>query len=181
MALELGPVQILFGTAGAEADQGKSQGGVVVNITDDSSPLLSDQEGTAPEDEVITGTNVSVVIPFAEHDFAKTAFATGQTVFGTNAGVAGESKVGTSLLAQAESLILKKYVDGVASTDPADWITFPAAAPRSEIELTYNAADQRVMQVTFTCFPATVSANWGTASPVDKTVRYYFGDETATS
>jgi hypothetical protein len=179
MALELGPCQVAYGTSGSETDLGKTFGGVTVRISDDSVDLKSDQFGTSAEDTVITGTNVEVELALAELDLATMATALGQTLAGD--AVPGENKVGTSLLAESQSLKLTKYVGGTVSTDAADEITFPAAAPISNVELTYDAENQRVMRLTFKCFPAAVTANWGAGTTSEKTVYYYFGDETATS
>jgi len=181
MALELGPCQVKFGTAGSEVDLGKTQGGVVIHLSQDVTDLMSDQFGSAPEDAVITGDHAEVEIPFAELDFDLIASILNQTKFGANAGVPGENNVGTQMLANAQSLLLIKYSAGVPSTDLADQIRFPAAHPKSDVELTYDAENQRVLKATFRCFPKIVNANWGTASPANKTVLYIFGDETATS
>ena len=182
MALELGPCQVKYGDSGSETDLGKTMGGVTVRINDDSVDLRSDQFGSSAEDTVITGTNVEVELALAELDFDTIATALGQTAFGTTpSGVPGENKVGTQLLAIAKSLVLTKYSGGIPSTEAVDTITFPAAAPVSNVELSYDSENQRVMRVTFKCFPATVNANWGTGAAVDKTVYYYFGDNTVTS
>jgi len=183
MSLELGPCGAYFGTAGAETSLGKTFGGVTVKITDDVVDLKSDQYGTSPEDSVITGTIVEVEMSLAEVAFDELAIALNQDKFGTGltGGVPGENNVGTSLLAAAQSLVLKKYIAGSESTDPVNHITFPAAAVKSDVELTYDADNQRVLKITFKCFPATVSTNWGTASAIDKVVTYYFGDNTVTA
>jgi len=183
MALELGPCQVKFGTAGSEVDLGKTHGGVTVKITDDSIDLKSDQYGSSPEDTIITGTTIEVETALAEVTFDELAIALNQTKFGTllTGGIPGENNVGTSMLTNAQSLVLVKYVDGAPSTDDTDLITFPAACPVSDVELSYDADNQRVLKLTFKCFPATVSANWGTSSSVDKVVTYYFGDNSVTS
>lgn len=182
MALELGPCQVKFGTAGSEVDLGKTMGGVTVRISDDSVDLKSDQYGSSAEDVIITGTTVEVELSLAELDFDTMALALGQTAFGAApAGVPGENKVGTSLLGISKQLVLTKYSGGAVSAAAADEITFPAAAPVSNVELSYDAENQRVMRLTFRCFPKVVNANWGAGTASDKTVLYYFGDETATS
>lgn len=181
MALELGPCEVKFGTAGSETDLGKTQGGVIVRISEDVVDLKSDQFGSAAEDGVITGTHAEVECPFAEVDFDLLATVLNQTKFGADAGVPGESNVGTALLANAQSLLLTKYVNGVVSTTLTDQIRFPAAHAKADSELTYDAENQRILKAIFRCFPKTVNANWGTGSASDKTVLYIFGDETATA
>jgi hypothetical protein len=182
MALELGACKVYFGTSGAEVDLGKTNGGVTVRIADTSADLKSDQNGESPEDTVITGTTVEVELQLAEMDLSKlNSILQSQNASPNDDFVAGENRVGTSLLAIAKSLLLKKFVNGVESTDVANHITFPKAAPISNVELKYDGTNQRVVACVFKCFPATVSANWGTATAIEKTVTYYFGDNTVTS
>ena len=184
MALELGPCGVFFGTAGAEVDLGKTLGGVSIKITDDSVDLKSDQYGTGPEDSVITGTTVTVEMSLAEITFDDLAIALNQTKFGTllTGGIPGESNVGTAMLANSDSLVLKKYVAGAVSATATNHITFPAAHAVGDIELSYDADNQRVMKVMFKCFPLEVAANWGTAvATTKKTVSYYFGNNAVAS
>lgn len=177
MALELGPCKVEFNSV----DFGKTLGGVVIRFKDDYVDLKSDQYGTAPEDTIITGNYADVEVPLAELDFAKIAVALNQSVFGSSAGVAGENNVGTSLKTSGAALVLTKYVNGAPSTNAADKITFPLASCVTDAEMTYDAANQRVMKAMFKAYYTTVNANWGTGTPGDKTVLYYFGDETAIS
>jgi len=183
MALELGPCGVFYGTAGSEVDLGKTHGGVTIRMSDDRVDLKSDQYGTGPEDTVITGTAVEVEMALAEVTFDELAIALNQTKFGTalTGGIPGENNVGTSMLANAQQLLLKKYVDGGVSTDKTTWITFPAACPVSDVELTYDAENQRVLKLVYKCFPVSVTAKWGTSSDNAKIVSYYFGDETVES
>jgi hypothetical protein len=171
MALELGPCDVAYGTSGSETSLGKTSGGVTVTIKDDSVDLLSDQYGSSPEDTIITGTTVEVSMALAEITMETLAsiLQPQQTTSATDA-MAGLNKVALSLLANAQSLLLTKYVDGAASTDVADTIIFPAAAPVGDVELAYDASNQRVLNATFKCFPGTVN---------NLECLYYFGDEAA--
>jgi len=181
MALELGPCEVKYGVAGSEVSLGKTQGGVTLRISDDSVDLKSDQYGTSAEDTIITGTTVEVEANFAEVSFALIAQILNQSVFGAAAGVLGENNVGTSLKSVAKSLVLTKYVNGIPSTDPLDTITCPLAAPLGKLELAFDADNQRVLPATFKCFPKAVTAKWGTAGDLEKTVSFYFGNAAATS
>jgi hypothetical protein len=181
MALELGPAQIKWGESGLEEDLGKTLGGVTVRISDSSVDINSDQFGEAPEDTILTGTTVEVECPFAEVSYSLLSKILFQDTFGTKVGFAGENNTGTSLKANGKSLLVIKYVNGVPSTDLADVIHFPLAAPVPNIELSYDSSNQRVATATFKCFPSTVSANWGGATVSDKVVSYWFGDETQTA
>lgn len=184
MALELGPCSVKFGTLGSEVDLGKTFGGVVVKMSDDSVDLKSDQYGSSAEDTVITGTTCEVELSLAELDFDTIATALNQDIFGaTNApkGVLGENKVGLSLLSVANALKITKYVGGAESTSAADTITFPKAAAVANVELQYDAENQRVMKLTFKCFPGAVTGNWGSTGTSSKTLLYWFGDKAATA
>ena len=181
MALELGPAQIKWGETGSEEDLGKTLGGVVLRISESSVDLQSDQYGEAPEDTVLTGTTVEVECPFAEVGHELLAKILLQDSFGTNPSFAGENNTGTSLKSNGKSLLVTKYVNGAPSTDAEDVIHFPCAAPVPNIELSYNASNQRVATAVFKCFPISVNAEWGGASASDKVVSYWFGDETQTT
>jgi hypothetical protein len=169
MALDLGPCQVLFGTAGSEADIGKTQGGVKVAFSEDVVDLMSDQYGSQPEDQAITGHTATIVTALADYSVENLAIALNQTVkqINTKLGFKGSSLVGTKLSTKGKSLLLKKYVDGIVSTDENNWIRFPVAAPTGAFELMFDGATQRVIEVTFQAFPD------------GSDVLYFIGDEDA--
>jgi hypothetical protein len=169
MALDLGPCQVLFGTAAAEVDIGKTQGGVRVAFSEDVVDLMSDQYGSQPEDQSITGHTATIVTALADYSVANLAIALNQDELqlGSKKGFKGSSLVGTKLSTKGQSLLLKKYVDGIVSTDENDWIRFPVAAPTGAFELTFDGATQRVIEITFQAFP---DAN---------SILYFVGDEDA--
>lgn len=160
-------------------DLGKTNGGVTLRISDESVDLKSDQYGTAPEDTIITGTICEVDANFAEIGFDLLAKVLHQTVIGLDSGVIGENNVGTSLLADDKELQLIKYVNGIPSALLIDRMTLPLASPIGKLELAFDADNQRVLPTTFKCFPKAITAKWGTAGDLTKTVTYFFGDETA--
>ena len=169
MSLELGPCQVLWGTVGAEVDIGKTEGGVVVTFATDVADLLSDQFGTAPEDQVVTGQKASVACPLADITLENLAIALNQTVktIGEGSGIAGENIVGTKLSTKAKSLLLKKYVNGSPSSDTQEWVRFPKAAPQGNFDYSFTKDGQRIIAVVFTAFQD------------DSGFPYYLGDETA--
>ena len=171
MALELGPCQVLFGTKDAETDLGRTEGGVVATFATDVADLVSDQYGTAPEDQVVTGQKVTIECPLANITLANLAIALNQTekAIGADSGVAGGNIVGTKLSTKANSLLLKKYVNGAASTDSQDYVRFPEAAPQGNFDYSFTKDNQRIVKITFTCFPD------------DDDYLYYLGDETAST
>jgi hypothetical protein len=156
-ALELGPCAVYYGTAGAEADIGATVGGVKFTSTMDVADLLSDQTGTSPDDQVITGMGAEIEIPFAYVDIESFAKVVPGATLYTQATPYKKllqvvPPVGTSLRSTAKSLILKKIVGGVASTDKNDWYTFPIAACVTNIELTFDASTQRRITARFRAF-----------------------------
>jgi len=153
--LDLGPCQILFGAKGSEIDLGKTEGGVRVSFTTEVAELHSDQFGVSPEDGVISGQGATIVAPLADYTLANLALALNQdlTALAGKHGVAGDLLTGTKLSTKANSLLIKKYVGGIPSTDTEDWIRFPKAAPTGTFEISFAKADQRIIEVTFTAYP----------------------------
>lgn len=169
MSLELGPCQVLFGTAGAEADLGKTEGGVVVTFATDVVDLASDQYGTTPEDQVVSGQKATIACPLADITLANLAIALNQTkkTSGADSGIAGVNLVGTKLSTKAKSLLLKKYVNGSVSSDTQDHLRFPEAAPVGNFDYSFTKDGQRVIALTLTAYPD------------DDNYLYFLGDETA--
>lgn len=171
--LDLGPCRVYYGThAGdAESDLGKTQGGVRVAFAEDTADLLSDQWGSQPEDQVITGNGVEIIVPLADYTLDSLEIALSQTELhiGADSGISGERLVGTKkgTPTTGKSLLLKKYVDGEISEDTQNWMRFPVAAPIGNFEVMFDAASQRIIEVTFRAYPD------------DNDRLYFIGDETA--
>ena len=166
--MELSPCAVYFGVEDAEADLGRTEGGVRVAFTTDVADLMSDQWGTQPEDQVITGQGCRVTIPLAEYTFANLAIALNQTAAGGISGlIEGARLVGTKMSVQGQSLLLKEYVNGVISENEDNWMRFPIAAPVGSPEILFSKTDQRIIEIEFVCFPDTSD------------ILYYIGDEQA--
>jgi len=170
MALDLGPCRVYWGASGSEEDLGKTQGGVVVTFSQDVADLKSDQFGTSPEDQAITGHAVTIMVPLADYGLDSLATALGQTkkILGDDEGIKGSVVVGTLKSAGANSLLVKKYSNGVISTDENDWMQFPLAAPDGNVEVRFDGENQRIIETTFRAYP------YGSDS-----VLYYIGDDSA--
>jgi len=169
MGLELGPCSVSFGTKDSEVDIGRTEGGVVVAFSTSVVDLVSDQYGTSPEDQVITGQGAVITCPIANITLANLAIALNQSVktLGEDLGIKGKNLVGTKLSTKAQSLLLKKYVDGAESTNTQDYLRFPEAAPQGNFDYSYSKDGQRIISVVFTAFPD------------DDGYLYYMGDEDA--
>ena len=169
MSLELGPCHVLFGAKDAEVDIGKTEGGVVVNFATDVVDLMSDQFGTSPEEQVVTGQKTTITCPMAEVTLANLAFALNQSLktSGEASGIAGENIVGLQLSTKAQSLLLKKYIGGGPSEDTQNWLRFPKAAPQGTFDFGFSKDSQRIASVVFTAFSD------------DNQNLYYIGDEAA--
>lgn len=161
--LDLGPCEVKFGTEDGEDDLGKTEGGVEVAFTTDVADLLSDQHGTSPEDQVITGQGALITVPLAEYTLANLAKALNQTLDGDI--IDGASLVGTKLSTKAQSLLLTKYVDGVVSSNADDCMRFPKAAPQGSPTIRFSKSDQRIIEIVFIAFPD------------DSDNLYYIGEE----
>lgn len=164
--LELSPCAIYFGTDNSEADLGRTEGGVRVAFSTDVADLMSDQWGSQPEDQVITGQGCRVTVPLAEYTIENLAIALNQTVIGTGL-IEGDRLVGTKMSAKAQSLLLKEYKNGVVSENEDNWMRFPVAAPVGSPEILFSKSDQRIIEIEFICFPDVSD------------ILYYIGDEEA--
>ena len=164
--LELGPCQAKWGAAGSEADLGETEGGVRVVWTTDVADLLTDQFGSQPQDQVITGQGARITVPLAEFTVAHMGLALNQSLVG-GVLVEGDRLVGSKMSDKGQSLLLKAYVDGAVSELPADWIRFPIAAPVGSPEIAFSKADQRIIEIEFIAFPDVLN------------ILYYIGDEAA--
>lgn len=171
MALELGPCEVSFGehSGDAEVNLGKTEGGVIITFATDVVDLLSDQFGTTPEDQVISGQKASIACPLADITLSNLALALNQSVksIDGDSGIKGKNLVGTKLSTKAKSLLLKKYVNGEVSTDTQNWVRFPEAAPQGNFDYSFTKDGQRIISLVFTAFPD------------DDNYLYYLGDETA--
>jgi len=150
--LDLGPCQVNYGTAGAEVDLGRTEGGVRVAFATDVTDLMSDQWGTQPEDGVITGQGARITVPLAEYTLTNLGIALHQSLIGDGL-IEGVRLVGTKMRSLAESLLLKKYVDGVVSANEEDWIRFPVAAAAANPEILFDKSTQRIIEVEFIAYP----------------------------
>lgn len=164
--LDLGPCQVNFGVADAEVDLGRTEGGVRVAFATDVADLMSDQWGTQPEDQVITGQGARITVPLAEYTLENLRIALNQDLLFDEL-IEGGRLVGTKMRSLAYSLLLKKYVDGAVSQDDLDYMRFPKAAPVGNPEILFSKDSQRIIEIEFIAFPD------------DDDILYFIGNEVA--
>ena len=150
--LDLGPCAVYFGTHPDEANLGRTEGGVRAAFATDVADLMSDQWGTQPEDGVITGQGARITVPLAEYTLTNLGIALHQSLIGDGL-IEGVRLVGTKMRSLAESLLLKKYVDGVVSANEEDWMRFPVAAASANPEILFDKSTQRIIEVEFIAYP----------------------------
>lgn len=159
---ELGPCQIYNNTDGK--DLGKTMGGITLNIEETYQALNTDQDGTTPVDEKITGTNVTVTANLANITLSNIALGLKQSVAGAGADqyVLVTPNAGTSLLDNGKEICIKPYVDGSPTTDESNMILLPKAGIRANMNLQYDVDTQRVIALTLTGYPdSTITGNLG--------------------
>lgn len=163
--LDLGPCQVTFdGT-----DLGNTEGGVVFTISTTVTDLYTDQLGTTPAEQVITGRGATVVVPMAQSTLARLVAIHPGWRLVSDSGTPANQKivmtqgVGTSALGDsaAKQLVIKPYAAGAVSTAATTdkWVTLPKAMPSAEVNWTYGKDQQRIATVTFTILPDPDQAN----------------------
>lgn len=145
---DLGPCQVIFdGTS-----LGETLGDVIFRSTVESRQIREDSKGTTPVDEILIGAGVQVEVPMTRSSLAQLAAAIpGATISGSIMTVS--SPVGQSQVGVAGVLVLKPLTGAGLQVGPqASWLTVPIAAPRTDLEITYNVENQRVYKVMFIGF-----------------------------
>lgn len=149
---QLGPCKVEYPEG---TDLGKTSGGLTLTVEETFAELTTDQDGESPVDEYVTGTTVTVEGSLAEITLENIAKIHKVEVVedGENEKVEIKPNVGTSLLNQAEAMILKPYDGGTVSENAKDWITLHKAGMKANTSLNYNASDQRTLNFTATGYP----------------------------
>ena len=148
---DLGPCQITFNSIGL----GKTKGGVTFRDSNIQVPVLEDQAGATPVDDIITGRTIEVEVPMSRSTLAQlSAVIPGASDGGSFMLV--KNQAGIARAVTAAKLVLQPLVDGVASGDA---LTIFLAAPSADIELTFDNENQRVYKITFKAYPDSDNAN----------------------
>lgn len=144
---KLGPCKVEVGGS----DLGKTEGGVTVTFEETYAPLHTDQDGENPVDEVCTGTTVSVEGSLAKMTLDNVAKLFKQTTSGSKVEI--KTNIGTSLLANAETMVLKPYDGGTVTGDATEWLTVHQASFKANPSLNFNKSDQRLLAFTASGYP----------------------------
>lgn len=154
---DLGPCQVLFGTT----DLGSTFGGVKFRYSEEDTPVMEDQEGTASVDDIITGYKCEIEVPLTRMALASlNSVLAGCSGSGTEVAsgyITVRASVGTSRYDRAQKLTLKPIVGGVASTDSDEWLIVWKSSPRPDFELAYDATGQRIYKLMFKGFADTTA------------------------
>lgn len=145
--------------AGIETFLGALGDQTAVNISATASPLTAAQSGTQARDKVITGGSFQIAAPLKEitlENFAL-AFPNAILIEGTDGRRRLDFvvRVGESLRkSRGTTLVLKKIIGGVESSNPDDILTVPEASPvDAQVSLTFSPTEQRVLAAVFEAWP----------------------------
>ena len=161
----IGPCSLNWENKTGGTALGKTLGEVKVKMTQNFAEIKNDQDGAGPVDGIITGLAVEVVTPLSEATVAILAEILASATLTALTGQAGKFSalggVGTQMYANAAPLILVRYVDGIESTDQDDHMEFLKAYPVIDAELAFGPEGQRVVNVTWKCFPSQATGDVG--------------------
>ena len=152
-------------------DMGGSFGSIQFSATVEEAEIKFDQLGTGPADIVRTGMRATLTIPWAEADLDKLAsYMPGLSVIG-----AGPKKINVTTGVGQQTLrdsldvkvVVKPLLNPTTPVAAVDWITFPTAHLKADLEKSYTVDGQRVVNITAIALP---DAN---------ALLYVLGDETA--
>lgn len=149
MIKHLGPCQVLYGGT----DLGQTKGGVTFRYTEESKPINEDQKGVTNVDEIKVGASAcEVEVNLTRSSLAQLAQIIGGSSYSGNK-LNVTNQVGVSMYDNANALVLKPIVNNVASTNENDWLNIPKAYPKVDLEIVFDAENQRVYKVMFKGFP----------------------------
>lgn len=169
---DIGPVEVVFGSTTLTEN-----GSVKHSFSMDTAEHKTARYGSKPKSKIVTGNGVEVTVNLKEPSLAQLEKAIpGATL--TDGVLTVRNNVGTDLRDIAEPLILKRIIDGVASTDPANWITVFIAAPEPSGELVFDESTDRSIDLKFVGMPVE-TANSPQGTNVGDLWAVGFGDPTA--
>ena len=132
---------------------------------------MDNDHGDAPVTHISRGVKTAKVrVPVTDHDLATIEQMLPLTGYFSGGGTRVQfvPSIGTDMSTLAKKLVLKKMVNGAATTDETLWITAPKACPMGAFKMTLGAK-QSTYTVEFQLYPDTANG--------DRCL--FFGDETA--
>lgn len=154
---DIGPCAVEWNSV----DYGATEGGVRFRSTWISKKVFEDQKGETAVDAIRMGMEVEAEVPLTRSTLAQmAAVMPGASVSGSRMDVYN-NQIGSSEYDDAQTLILKPIIDGVATSDTSQWITIDKATPRPEADLAFDKSTQRVVKVLFSGYPdASTALMW---------------------
>jgi hypothetical protein len=168
--VKLGACSVTFGGT----DLGYTKGGVEVEITTNRKQVTIDQFGETAVNDYITGRQVMVRVPLAEHDLATlVSVLPGATlvtdgVDATKMRIDVDSGQGTSLRDLAQALVLSPTASNASANE--DFEVF-LAAPVGDLSFSFRHDEERVYSIEFMGYVDTANGNQ----------LFAIGDSTATA
>ena len=169
----IGPAIVEFGEVGSETIFDITKGGIQFTSSTSKQDVTVDQYGDTVVKSIEKGKSAQVTVPFALHDLDKLAEVITNAVLTTDGTdptrkrIDVKSQAGYNMLDGAKKLVIKP-TDPSASAN--DWITIPLAGAMADPEYTFDADNERVVNITFVAYPDLDQGG----------LLYVLGDETAT-
>ncbi len=151
--LNIGPVQVEYD----DGNVGLVKDGATVNYERSTVTTTADITGDTPRQKVVTGQSLKVTGAITEATLAQIAKLLNATVVTgtTDNELRIVNQVGLDLIPVAKKLVLKPIVQGVVSTDPAEWFYVPKASVNPALAVVYKHNDQKMWGFEFEGHPLT--------------------------
>ncbi|WP_339241402.1 hypothetical protein MKX40_10640 [Paenibacillus sp. FSL R5-0517] len=154
--IKLGPCKIVFGEGANAITFETTKGGVVLTYEETSREVVMDQTGTTPLKEIITGRAASVAVPFGEYDPEKLqAVLPGSTLI-VDPTDPNKKRVSVNATKVIDLIKYAKVLTIIPLSEdatPDDYVTLPKAAPRANLNYTYDYDNELITNITFKGFP----------------------------
>lgn len=159
---------------------GATKDGITFEVETETAEIVTDQTGTTPVDQIVTGRRVKIMVPFAEQKLEnwKRALAESNAIVvnGVKRRLDISTSVGLSLRLTAKTIRIIPLINGnTLETNKEKIYTIPLAVPSSEtVSMQFDVSTQRVMNASFVALPELTPNNAVTNSRLA-----YVGDGTA--
>lgn len=142
---DIGPCEVWAGTSVAAAVKAfDTKGGLNLTFVEEYVKSTMDKTGNWARRKVVTGGESKATGAAGEATIAQLATLSGQAADAGGTRLALKARAGTDLRASAKVYIYKPIIDGVVSTDDADWFYHPAGTMEVNWDVPFNVDGQRV-------------------------------------